>query len=483
MIIIPTEKRIDWRRPPVAVIALILINIAIFAFYQSSDFSKYQRAIEIYEQHEFADFEAEAYLNYRKQNGILQGNPELYEELVKSFESDPSSISQNILFDRDFLAYLKKQQNHWIPKEKRSDWAQVRPNIEKNIAAISSIKLGLIPQHGSLITLFSHQFLHGDIFHLLGNMLFLFICGFAVEAALGSLRFLVLYIASGLGAGLLYSGIELASSRGGVPLVGASGAISGVMAMYLMLFKLRKIEFFYWLFIFIGYFRAAALYILPLYIAKEVVLYFSSEDSQVAYMAHTGGFLTGAALLALLQWLQPESVDEEFIEEDQGVDPRRESLQNILQKIELVQFKSAQLLLDQHQQAFGHCAESDFIAINLLALKKDSQWIKANIQYLQRSNRDRELLARQLILWQRLPPEGREKIDHFTRCQFALRLLDGEKQEAAEAIAIELFKTDSKEAMLPKLLGQLAVFYKQLENPAKAQQFEQALELQLQKSL
>jgi len=483
MIIIPTEKRIDWRRPPIAVVALILINIAIFAFYQSSDLSKYQRAIEMYDKHEFADFEAEAYLNYRKQNGILQGNPELYESLVESYETDPSSISQNILLDRDFLAYLEKQQTNWIPEEKRGVWAQIRPNIEHNIAAISSVKLGLIPQHGSLITLFSHQFLHGDIFHLLGNMLFLFICGFAVEAALGSLRFLALYIASGLGAGLLYSGIELASSRGGVPLVGASGAISGVMAMYLMLFKLRKIEFFYWLFIFVGYFRAAALYILPLYIAKEVVLYFSSDDSQVAYMAHTGGFLTGAVLLALLQWLQPESVDEEFIEEDQAVDPRRESLQNILQKIELVQFKSAQQLLNQHQQEHGHCTESDFIAINLLALKKDSQWLKANIQYLQRSNRDQELLTRQLTLWQRLPAEGREKIDHLTRCQFALRLLDGEKQEAAEAIAIELFKADSKEAMLPKLLGQLAVFYKQLENPGKAQQFEQALELQLQKSL
>lgn len=483
MIIIPTEKPIDWRRPPIAVIALVLINIAIFAFYQGGDQSKFERAYELYDRNDFAEFEAAAYLNYRKQNGILQGNPELYDRLSEDFEKDPRALSQIILLDRDFLAYLSKHRSEWIPKEKLADWDQLRPNIERNISGISSIELGLIPQHSSLITVFSHQFLHGDIMHLVGNMLFLFICGFAVEAALGPLRFLLLYIASGVGAGLLYSGIEVASSRGGIPLVGASGAISGVMAMYLMLFRLKKIEFFYWILVFIGYFRAAALFILPLYIAKELVQYFFSDDSQVAYMAHVGGFICGAALLALLQWQQPESIDEEFLEEDPGQDPRRESLQSILQKIEAIQFRAAHKAIIEHQKEFGACVESDFIAINLMSLNKDSAWLKANIEYIKRSQRDQELLVRQLTLWQRLDEKERKQIDELSRSQFAMRLLDAEYNDKAEAIAIELFKDDSKEPMLAKLLGRLAVFYRNYENPGKAQKFEQALEQQLQRSL
>ncbi|MBB6521732.1 rhomboid family intramembrane serine protease [Pseudoteredinibacter isoporae] len=483
MIIIPTEKPIDWRRPPIAVIALILINIAIFAFYQSGDHGKYLRAYELYESNEFAQFEAAAYLNYRKQNGILQGDPELYDQLSNQFDNDPSSLSQVILLDRDFLAYLSKERHQWIPKDKLASWDQVRPNIERNIAGISSIELGLIPQHSSLITVFSHQFLHGDIMHLVGNMLFLFICGFAVEAAIGPLRFLLLYIASGVGAGLIYSGIEVASSRGGIPLVGASGAISGVMAMYLMLFRLKKIEFFYWILIFIGYFRAAALFILPLYIAKELAQYFFSDDSQVAYMAHVGGFICGAALLALVQWQRPESIDEEFLEEDPGQDPRRESLQNVLQKIEAIQFRAAHKAIIEHQKEYGACIESDFIAINLMSLNKDPAWLTANIDYLKRSQRDQELLVRQLTLWKRLSEKERDQIDELSRSQFAMRLLDAGYNDNAELIAIELFKNESKEPMLAKLLGRLAVFYRNCENPGKAQKFEQALEQQLQRSL
>lgn len=483
MIIIPTEKPLDWRRPPVTVLALIILNIAVFAFYQGADQSKYQRALEHYQRYEFANFEAAAYLNYRKQTGILKGDPELYDALSDQFEQDPTLLSQTILLDRDFVEYLDQHRGDWIPKEKRGEWDQIRPNIERNIASISSVKLGLIPQHGSLITLFSHQFLHGGWMHLIGNMLFLFICGFAVEAAIGPLRFLLLYILSGVGAGLLFSVLEVAASRGGTPLVGASGAISGVMAMYLMLFRLKKIEFFYWILIFIGYFRAAALFILPLYIIKELALYFLSDDSQVAYMAHVGGFLCGAGLLALMQWQQPESIDEEFLEEDTSQDPRRQSLQNILQKVEAVQFKTALNALKQHHEEFGHCIESDFIEINLLATNRNPDWLNANLQFLTRSGRDKTLLSRQLTLWKRLEGQERESIDELTRCQLSMRFLDAGFNENAEAIAIALFKSNSKEPMLSKLLGQLAVFYQQHENDSKAQQFENALEQQLQRSL
>ncbi len=118
-----------------------------------------------------------------------------------------------------------------------------------------------------------------------------------------------------------------------------------------------------------------------------------------------------------------------------------------------------------------------------MSLNKDSAWLKANIEYIKRSQRNQELLVRQLTLWQRLDEKERKQIDDLSRSQFAMRLLDAEYNDKAEAIAIELFKDDSKEPMLAKLLGRLAVFYRNYENPGKAQKFEQALEQQLQRSL
>jgi len=205
--------------------------------------------------------------------------------------------------------------------------------------------------------LFTTQFLHGDTMHLLGNMFFLVICGFAVEAAIGHWRFLAFYLISGVFASLAHALLDLSSTQ---PLVGASGAISGVMAMYLAVFKFRKIEFFYWLFIFVGYIRAPALIILPIYIGKELVSFYTDTDSNVAVMAHAGGFVMGALLMFVSQWLSPKSIDVEYIETDQSIDPYQEALALVYTDIENFRFDSAykntQALIAQHGENFRNLA-------------------------------------------------------------------------------------------------------------------------------
>ena len=129
-------------------------------------------------------------------------------------------------------------------------------------------------------------------------MFFLVICGFAVEAAIGHLRFLLFYLFSGVVAGVSHAAMDLDSSS---VLIGASGSVSAVMAMYLGVFRFKKIEFFYWFFIFVGYFRAPALLILPFYIGKELVQFYTEAGSNVAFMAHAGGFVAGL-VLALPIW-------------------------------------------------------------------------------------------------------------------------------------------------------------------------------------
>ncbi|MCV6626933.1 MAG: rhomboid family intramembrane serine protease [Cellvibrionaceae bacterium] len=475
MIIIPTEKRLDWRRPPLAVLGLLLLNLAVFGLYQSADSGKFERAYQLYSQHQFVDFEAAAYLDYRKQNGILQSDPELYRELSQIYDNEPAELASTIMLDLNFSAHLATQQAQWIPKQKRDDWQQYRPLVDQQIATLSSISLGLIPEQMSLVTLLSHQFLHGGIMHLLGNMVFLLICGFAVEAALGSLRFLLFYMISGVGAGLLFALLELWANRGGVPLVGASGAISGVMAMYLALFRLRRIEFFYWVLIFIGYFRAPALLILPIYLGKELLYWLGDDNANIAYMAHIGGFIGGAALVGLTLWQKPEAIDEDYLQEDQSIDPRRESLAAVLEQIEATQFASALKKLDAHQQQFGACQQLKFMRANLLQLSGGEAWLQACQEVLLSNGREPELARNQLRLWQRLDGEQRQLLDQQQRSQLALRWLAAELPDSAEAIALELIKAKSQTAMLSKLLGQLANFYRDCDNPRKQEFFEQAL--------
>lgn len=162
-------------------------------------------------------------------------------------------------------------------------------------------------------------FLHGSTGHLLGNMLFLFLFGFSVELALGRGTYLSFYILGAVGASVL---ADWAYAGKGSYGLGASGAVSALMGMYAVMYRLRRIRFFYQLFFYFNYVTAPALLLLPAWIANELLQHLVGGQG-IAYMAHLGGLLTGAALMACAMALKrvktPETVaseqsdgDEEF---------------------------------------------------------------------------------------------------------------------------------------------------------------------------
>ena len=159
------------------------------------------------------------------------------------------------------------------------------------------------------LTLFTSMFIHGGWDHILGNMLFLLVFGIHVERSMGRLRFLLFYFVCGLGA----SALEIVTSAGSdVPGIGASGAIAGVLAGYLLLYPASHIDAllplgrFYWparipAWIFIG------LWFLYQLVLSVVTFGDVAGGGGVAYSAHVGGFLTGLALVRILS--RPEWVD------------------------------------------------------------------------------------------------------------------------------------------------------------------------------
>lgn len=146
------------------------------------------------------------------------------------------------------------------------------------------------------VTILTSMFLHGGWLHLLGNMLYLWIFGDNVEAAMGRWRFLLFYLLCGGGAALLQSGIYAGAT---VPMVGASGAIAGVLGAYLVLFPwsrvLTVVPFFFFLhFVEIPAFVLLGLWFLVQFFSGIVDL---GGMGGVAWFAHIGGFLAGVLLV------------------------------------------------------------------------------------------------------------------------------------------------------------------------------------------
>jgi len=154
--------------------------------------------------------------------------------------------------------------------------------------------------------LFTNAFLHADIMHLGGNLLFLLVFGTRVNAAIGWWRMLIIYPILAVGASLIY----LISEKGGLPIpsLGASGAIMGLAGMYMVLFPVHKMHVVGWirLGIVTGFHLAyrtwevRGFWVVLFYIAFDVVAVVGRSDDGVAHWAHLGGFLVGTILALLL---------------------------------------------------------------------------------------------------------------------------------------------------------------------------------------
>ena len=151
-------------------------------------------------------------------------------------------------------------------------------------------------------TLLTSMFLHGGWMHLIGNMLFLYIFGDNLEDLMGHVGFLVFYILSGLAAA---AGQMLADPASSIPMVGASGAIAGVMGGYLMMFPRARIDVLVILIVLIKVFTIPAWLMLGLWFALQLVngLAMDVAGGGVAYWAHAGGFIAGLVLI-LPTWLR-----------------------------------------------------------------------------------------------------------------------------------------------------------------------------------
>jgi membrane associated rhomboid family serine protease len=155
-----------------------------------------------------------------------------------------------------------------------------------------------VPLYGTILT---SMFVHGGLFHLAGNMLYLWIFGDNVEDRLGRVRFLLFYLLSGLAAAAAQI---LSDPHSQIPMVGASGAISGVLGAYLLLYphaRVVTLVFFGW---FVRVIEIRAIIVLGFWIVVQLVsglLTWGAQVGGVAWFAHVGGFIAGLVMVIPLR--------------------------------------------------------------------------------------------------------------------------------------------------------------------------------------
>jgi membrane associated rhomboid family serine protease len=175
-------------------------------------------------------------------------------------------------------------------------WPDQMDQFDQLAGLVPAALTGSAPAAGlpAPLTLITCMFVHGNFMHVFGNMIFLFVFGDDVEEALGHWRFLGFYLACGIGAGLAFVLSDPSSTTG---LIGASGAIAGVVAAYLLFRPCAKVTCLLGLIPL----RLRAYWIIGGWAIWQFVDAASRPDDGIAYWAHVGGLVTGAVLFVMMR--------------------------------------------------------------------------------------------------------------------------------------------------------------------------------------
>ncbi len=312
MLFIPLEKNIDWKRPPVITITLIIINVICYFGFQLNDDENFSDGMQYYFQSGLSDIELPYYSEYlENKNNILLLFTTKKKEKKKLSRNEKYSLFSEMRNDGEFLIKLESDLIIKKADENYNKWKKLSEEFKRRINKATFYAYGLKGYKVTFGTLFSHMFLHANFEHLFWNMVFLFIFGFSVEMILGWKIYLPTYLLAGIGSGLFYTFLEPNSA---IPGIGASGAISGLTGMYTVLFGMRKIRFFYFVFVFFDTVKAPALIILPLWLGYELYNHYFIPTN-INNLAHAGGLISGALIAYLAKKFHKE-INNEYMDEN-----------------------------------------------------------------------------------------------------------------------------------------------------------------------
>jgi membrane associated rhomboid family serine protease len=460
MLILPIHRKPTRENLPVITVLLVLANALVFALFQSNDDVVEERAAERYLESGVLEFEWTWFREWAETTSSNDVEPEEIDELLPEVgEHERADFIRLMSIERE-PAFLRAVEDEWFaPADSAAyrQWTAARERLEEDRQASFTRSYWLGYEDVRPATFLTHMFMHGGLMHLIGNMVFLVLLGILLEPALGGLRLLLAYLVGGLGA----AGVSLAVHWGeGTGMVGASGAIAGMMGLLAIVYGVRRIRFFYWAFVYFDYVRAPALVLLPMWLGWEVFSFFISEGSNVAYDAHIGGLVSGALIGLVL--VRTGQVREEWlddIESDARLESDRESA--LAARSALDELDAAGAKRQLRPLLARHGRDPELLALYLAAcqLRRDDpdlhEAVRRIFELPGNTGGERELVVNAFNRYL-ASTGGRLKIKASLALRLAGRFLDWRRVEEARALVDRLVGTGQPLPGLAELCRRLA---------------------------
>ena len=341
MIIIPLTGRLSRKNIPWITIGLILINTFVFFIVQHGERYKLNQAISYYLNSGLANIECPRYLQYLKERNT-DGNTIRLREDVRLKPEELIRLYFMMQRDDEFMERLSSEKVITPDEPIYQTWKELRGNFKRLLFRIPVYRYGFIPAEPTPLSLISYMFLHGSFMHLLGNMIFLWLAGSVLESGWSRSIYLFFYVICGILACISFG---LINSHSRLPLIGASGAISGLVGGMMVSYGTARIKIFYSFGFYFDYKRIPGLLLLPAWILKELFQLFFSSIQNIAFIAHIGGIIAGAGLgylnVRVLKRLKMEVFDENTSEKTSKI------LEQALKRMENLDFNAAKGLLEE----------------------------------------------------------------------------------------------------------------------------------------
>lgn len=455
MFIVPLSGTVSWKNPPVVTIMLIVVNTLVYLLFQTGDDESYMKAMEYYFTSGLARIEVSAYVTHE---GLDRKNPKLLgpDGRVRLSNERLEEYAMDMSMDEEFTYELDRGRIITSASKDYQEWTALRAEYKKKLSKAAFYRFGFRPADWSVGTAFTHMFLHGGWGHLIGNMVFLWLVGCVLEMGCGRAVYLAFYFIGGVCAVAFFGLLNLHSLR---PLVGASGAIAGLIGSYMVLYGMRRIKVFYSLGFYFNYTTLPALVILPVWIGNEVLQNFLDSYSGVAYMAHVGGLIGGAGL-GLLNRLIIRRVDTKVFDGD----PKEKIpglLEEAMRAMERLDTLTARKKLQEVLSLEPNHRQAVMQLYNVEKLKpKEQAYDEAAKRLMEHLSKDRSQSLELLRVFREYmslsaKPEASPELLH----KIGAALVTAGHAEDAEKIIVALLRQHPESRQLPRLILALARAY------------------------
>ncbi|MEL4891692.1 rhomboid family intramembrane serine protease [Xanthomonas protegens] len=330
MLILPLHKPLSRENFPLVTLLLILLNVAVYVGWQRHDAAQLRQALRVYLDSGLGALEAPAYARYLEHSGQRDALARLQQ--VPAAER-PAFVAAATVHDVRFVQAMRDG-TAFADADAQQAWAPLRARYDTLLQRVFTLRHVERSSEWAPARMLTSAFLHADVLHLVGNMVFLLALGTLLEGAIGGWRFLAVYLLGAFGSSAVSLWWRWGEAGAGL---GASGAIAALMGAFCVVWGRRPVRFFYWVAVLFDYVRAPAIALLPLWLGWELYNLLFNYDAGIGFDAHAGGLVVGALLGAVL--VATGQTREAFLRDDGGaaVDDRWARAQAHLGRLEHVQ--------------------------------------------------------------------------------------------------------------------------------------------------